>query len=142
MKVRDPNYQQRVAALFSDAPFICDLGMELLACAPGRCEAQLLLQPRHRQQNGFVHAGVQATLADHTAGCAAATLMAAEQVVLTMEFKIHLLRPGQGERLYCVAEVLRAGKRVSVVESSVYAEAADSARQLIAKASLSMAILE
>jgi len=58
--------------LFFAAPFIANLGIHLVSIAPGRCETTLDIEPRHLQQNGFVHAGVQSTMADHTAGAAAA----------------------------------------------------------------------
>jgi acyl-coenzyme A thioesterase PaaI-like protein len=41
------------------------------------------------------------------------------QLVLSVEFKINLLRAAKGERLVCRAEVLKPGKRFSVVESEV-----------------------
>jgi len=39
---------------------------------------------------------VQATAADHTAGGAAGTLVRSNEMVLTAEFKINLLRPALG----------------------------------------------
>jgi acyl-coenzyme A thioesterase PaaI-like protein len=48
-------------------------GFEVLHVAHGIFETRLKLRPEHRQQDGFVHAGVMATMADHTAGYAAFT---------------------------------------------------------------------
>jgi acyl-coenzyme A thioesterase PaaI-like protein len=59
-------------------------------------------------------------MADHTAGAAACTLIAQGQLLLTVEFKIYLLRPGQGERLRCEARVLKPGRILIVVESEMY----------------------
>ena len=64
--------QERIDELkriFLAAPFIAELGMELISAGDGSCVTRLGLMPRHLQQDGFVHAGVQATMADHTAGC-------------------------------------------------------------------------
>ena len=55
-------------AAFLDAPFTVDLGIHLDGASPGECTTFMLIQPRHLQQDGYVHAGVQATIADHTAG--------------------------------------------------------------------------
>ena len=66
-----------IERLFDTAPFIRDLGMELMTAAPGQCETRLALAERHLQQDGVVHAGVLATVADHTAGTAGASLTAA-----------------------------------------------------------------
>ncbi len=102
------------------APFVRHLGLELLAVREGVCETALQIGEVHRQQDGFVHGGVQATLADHTAGMAAATRLGDEERVLTVEFKLNFLRPARGERLFCRAEVLRGGQNLSVVEATVY----------------------
>lgn len=119
--------------IFGAAPFIADLGIEPISAADGTCVSNLDLQPRHLQQDGFVHAGVQATLADHTAGAAAATLAQPGYLVLTTEFKIHLLRPARGQKLECVARVLKPGRMITVVESEVYCHS-ESTRVLVSKA--------
>ena len=138
----NPDYRARVETIFAAAPFIADLGIELHDCGPGWCETSLKLQPQHFQQNQVVHAGVQATLADHTAGAAAGTLMSAEQVVLTVEYKVQLLRAAQGEHLTCRAEVLRPGKQITAVESVVLAHPAEGAEgKLVAKLSATMALV-
>ena len=57
--------------IFAEAPFIAELGYDLVRIEPGFAETRLAVEPRHCQHHGFVHAGVQATMADHSAGCAA-----------------------------------------------------------------------
>lgn len=118
--ILDENTIAQLRQIFGSAPFIADLGIELQSADEGACVTSLDLQPRHLQQDGFVHAGVQATMADHTAGGAAATLVQPGQIVLTAEFKINLLRPAKGEQLLCQAKVLKPGRLLSVVESEVY----------------------
>jgi len=108
-----------IQRIFRAARFISDLGIELESVGDGECVTTLELKDRHLQQDGYVHAGVQATIADHTAGVAAATLLSEHQMVLSVEFKINLLRTAKGERLICRAEVLRPGRRFAVVESEV-----------------------
>lgn len=137
---RDPRYAETVARIFQEAPFIRSLGAELVALAPGRCESGLGLRAEHLQQDGFVHAGVQATLADHSAGCAAATLMAADQRVLTAEFKINLLRAARGDRMICRAHVLRPGRTLTIAESEIFA-LDGSSETLAAKAMVTLALL-
>ncbi len=130
-----------IERIFYDAPLIRELGLELVTYGEGRCETRMDLRDMHQQQDGLVHAGVQATIADHTAGMAAATLIDADQMVLTVEFKINLLRAARGQRLLCKASVLKPGRRLSVVESEVYCE--ESATQkLVSKASLTIAVLD
>ena len=121
MTPQNPDYETVIHDIFAQAGFVNELGIVLQAVGVGWCETTLAVEMRHLQQNGFIHAGVQATMADHTAGAAAATLMAAKEAVLTVEFKIDLLRPAVGEQLRCRAEVVKPGKRITFVESAVYA---------------------
>jgi uncharacterized protein (TIGR00369 family) len=136
MKPRRPDYADYVRAIFDRAPFIRDLGVELVDLGPGFCETSLAIVPRFLQQDGFVHAGVTTSLADHTAGGAAGTLAGADEMVLTSEYKIHFLRPGRADRLTCRATVLKAGGMLQVVEAEV--RALDS---LIAKMMATIAVV-
>lgn len=131
---------EELRRIFGAAPFVADLGIEAVSAGEGACVARLLLQPRHLQQDGFVHAGVQATLADHTAGGAAATLAPPGHIVLTAEFKIHLLRPARGRMLECAAKVLKPGRMLTVVESEVWC-LGESDRILVSKATATLAVV-
>ena len=114
---------ESVKSIFYQANFIRDLDIRLDKVSEGVCETSLVVQERLRQQHGFVHGGVIATMADHTAGGAARSV-SGDKDVLTMEFKINYLRPAIGDRLRCTASVLRAGKTVIVAEALVYAGSA------------------
>lgn len=129
-----------IERLFETAPFIRELGMKLVAIAPGRCETGLLLAERHLQQDGVVHAGVLATMADHTSGTAGASIIGADEYVLTAEFKINLLRAARGERLHCIGTVLKPGGRLIVAESEVFDGDPRNAR-LLAKAIVTLAVM-
>lgn len=132
---------EELEKIFFAAPFIADLGIHLVSIAPGMCETQLDIEPRHLQQNGFVHAGVQATMADHTAGAAAATLAESNQLVLSIEFKINLLRAARGERLTCKSTVLKPGSQIAIVESEILCHDGD-ASKLVSKTTVSLAIVD
>jgi len=140
LKPRTPDFPGKVREIFQRAAFIEDLGIGLSDLGPGWCESALEVAPKHRQQDGFVHAGVQATMADHTAGGAAATLAAEGELVLTVEFKINFLRPARGERLRCRATVLRQGRTLNVAESEVYAQR-DGNEKLVAKAMVTLTLV-
>ncbi len=120
MSQQDDDAQQRVRELFGKAAFIREVGYELVGVGPGWAETTLAVTSRHGQAQGFVHAGVLATMADHTAGGAATTLVGASEVVVTIEYKVNFLKPALGDRLRCRAEVLRSGRTLSVVEAKVY----------------------
>jgi len=138
----DPAMAARIDRLFH-VPFLVDLGARLTVARPGIAESVLDVAPRHGQQDGFVHAGVMATLADHTAGAAAGTVLRRDQGVLSIEFKVNLLRPATGARLRCRAQVLRPGRTVSVVESEVFSETPGLAEpRLCAKVTVTLAVVD
>ncbi len=111
---------EALTARFYEAAFIRDLGIELVSVSPGEAVTRLRVLERFLQQDGFVHAGVVATLADHTGGASAWTLVKPEQTVLTVEFKINLLNPAAGPELNCRARVLRPGGRLTTSEVDVF----------------------
>jgi len=131
---------EEVRRIFESASFVADLGLRLESVGPGACTSGLSLTPRHLQQDGFVHAGVQAAVADHTAGGAAASLLREGQYVLSTGIEIHLLRAAKGERLICRSRVLKAGKQLTVVESEVFCVASGEER-LVSKATVTLAVL-
>ncbi|MCA9750729.1 MAG: PaaI family thioesterase [Gemmatimonadetes bacterium] len=116
------------------------LGAELGAVEPGRCEIRLAWREGLGQQHGYFHAGALATIADTAAGYAAYTLMPADSSVLSIEFKINLLRPADGELVIARAEVIRPGRRVSTCRADVFTEKGG-AQKLCATALLSMMCL-
>jgi len=132
--------REELERIFNAAPFVASLGIRLVSLGSGTCETELDVEPRHLQQDGFVHAGVQATMADHTAGGAAATMIEPDQIVLTVEFKINLLRAAKGDRLTCQSKVLKPGSRLIVVESEVLCED-EGTSKLVSKTTASMAVV-
>ncbi len=106
----------------------------------GPAKRNLSSSPGTLQQDGFVHAGAQATMADHTAGGAAATLIEPDHMILTAEFKINLLRAAKGERLTCRAKVLKPGSRLIIVESEVQCED-EGTSKLVSKTTVSIAVV-
>ncbi|NMT64262.1 PaaI family thioesterase [Marinobacter orientalis] len=116
------------------------MGLELVAIEAGECRSRLVLASRHLQQDGFVHFGVQATLADHTAGAAGASMAKPGQIVLTSDFSLKLLRSARGTRLECIATVLKAGSSLTVVESEVFC-GIDEDMRLVSKATVTLAVV-
>ncbi|MFZ2040938.1 MAG: PaaI family thioesterase [Desulfobacterales bacterium] len=117
--------------------FIAFCGYEAVHAAEGIFHSRLALRADHRQQDGFVHAGVLATMADHTAGYAAFTTVEADQRILTIEFKINFLKPAVGQALACRAQVLQRGRTLIVSEAEVFAVRDDQEKR-VAKATFTM----
>jgi len=99
----------------------------------GAFQSRVTVQECHRQQDGFIHAGVMATMADHTAGYAAYTTVPEDYQILTIEFKVNSLRPAYGERLLCRSCMIREGLQVIIGGSEVFDQRGDE-EVLVAKA--------
>lgn len=132
---------EEVERIFDTAPFIADLGLKLESVSLGECRTRLTITKRHLQQDGFIHAGVLAAIADHTAGAAGSTMVGKGQAVLTAEFKINFLNAAQGSHLSCMAKVLKPGKVLTVVESELFCGSMESPR-LVSKATVTLAIVK
>jgi uncharacterized protein (TIGR00369 family) len=103
----------------------------------GKFHTSLKIRPDHKQQDGFVHAGVIATMADHTAGYAAFTTVTDDFRILTIEFKINYFRPATKEIIVCRSKVINKGKRIIVSESEVFSVSGGNER-LVSKAMVTL----
>ena len=105
---------------FESQAFMKTIGAQLEAVEIGKVVITVDLQPSMLQQHGYGHAGVAFSIGDSAAGYAALTKMEEHQEVLTAEMKIHLLSPADGKALKAVGSVLKFGRRIIVVQSSIY----------------------
>lgn len=117
---KDSNFVEKVRDSFSRQPVMTLIGAELTRIEAGMVDIKLKYREDLTQQNGFLHAGITATIADSACGYAAFTLMPAETDVLTAEYKINLLSPAKGDYFFAEGRVLKAGKTLSVVRSDVF----------------------
>jgi uncharacterized protein (TIGR00369 family) len=120
----DPAYVARVEASFGRQGIMGLLGARLTRIEPGLCEIQLPYRPDLGQQHGYFHAGVTSTIADSAGGYAGFTLFPADSSVLTVEFKINLLAPADGDLLIATGRVIRSGRTLTVCELDVEVEKA------------------
>ena len=118
---QDPDYASRVRASFDRQPAMATLGARLTRVAPGEVDVELPFRADLTQQHGFIHAGIVSTVLDSACGYAAFTLMPADAAVLSIEFKVNLLAPAQGERIIVRGRVVRAGRTISVCSGDAFA---------------------
>jgi uncharacterized protein (TIGR00369 family) len=116
----DPAYEARVRESFSRQSHMATLGAKIELIAPGEVHLALPFAPQFCQQNGFMHAGAIASVADSANGYAAYTLAPPETDVLAVEFKINLLAPAQGEGFLACGRVLRPGRTLTVCQADVF----------------------
>jgi uncharacterized protein (TIGR00369 family) len=99
----------------------------------GFFQSRVRIQGHHRQQDGFIHAGLMATMADHTAGYAAFSTVPEEFQILTIEFKVNFLKPAHGEALVARSRVIREGTQIIIAESEIF-DVKRATETLVAKA--------
>jgi uncharacterized protein (TIGR00369 family) len=122
---RDPEFAARVRGNFARQRMMETIGAQLIRVEPGAVDISLPYRAEFTQQHGYMHAGVVATILDSACGYAAYSLMPADAEVLTVEFKINLLRPAKGERLIAKGRVVRSGKTLTVCTGKALAQSAD-----------------
>jgi len=121
MNAPNPNFADEVAASFAQQTIMKLIGASLTLIEPGVVEIILPFRQDLTQQNGYLHAGIVTTIADSACGYAAFTLMPEGSGVLSVEFKVNLLRPAKGENFLARAEVIKAGRTLTVVRADVFA---------------------
>ena len=120
-ELRDADYQRRVRESFARQGLMKHLGAELVSLDPGGAVIRVPFRGELTQQHGYFHAGVTGAIADSACGYAAFTLMAADDSVLTVEYKMNLLAPAEGEELVARARVVRSGKTLKICMADVFA---------------------
>ena len=117
---KDGAYESRVHDSFRRQSHMTTLGAEIVFIAPGEVHLTLPFSPQFCQQNGFMHAGAIASVADSANGYAAYTLAPPDTDVLAVEFKINLLAPAQGAGFLACGRVLRPGRTLTICQADVF----------------------
>jgi uncharacterized protein (TIGR00369 family) len=125
---QNPEYENTVRASFAQQRIMNLIGAELERVAPGAVDVVLPFREDLTQQRGYVHAGIITTIADSACGYAAYTLMPAGSEVLSVEFKLNLLRPAAGERFVAEGRVVKAGQTLTVARCDVFAWTGEEAK--------------
>ena len=118
---QDPDYEARVRESFRRQSHMATLGAEIVFIAPGEVHLAFPFATQFCQQNGFMHAGAIASVADSANGYAAFSLAPPDTDVLAVEFKINLLAPAQGTAFLACGRVLRPGRTLTVCQADVFA---------------------
>ena len=122
---------ERVRASFARQGAMALIGARLLDLREGYCALALTPLPDVSQQHGYVHAGILATLVDSAGGYAGYSVFPEDSSVLTVEFKLNLLAPAQGDEIVAEGFVVKSGRTLTVTRGEVHAMRGG-ARKLVA----------
>lgn len=117
----DPEYATRVLASFERQGIMRLIGARVSRVEPGHVEIELPYRADLTQQHGYFHAGVTSTIADSAGGYAGYTLFPANSSVLTVEYKMNLVSPAEGDKLVAIGRVKKTGRSLTVCELEVVA---------------------
>ncbi len=120
-KAQDADFADRVRASFARQRAMALIGASMPVIEPGYTEIHLPHRAEITQQHGYIHGGVVGMIADSAAGYAASTLTTAETSVLTVEYKLNLLAPAEGDLLIAEGSVVRYGRTLIVTRADVFA---------------------
>ena len=109
--------EKNAAEMVQTIGFTADLGMELIHLEPGLCECVLTIEPRHLNTLEIVHGGVLYSLADATSSVAAASYGGGGT---TVQGSIDYLRAARGDKLRCVAKIVKNGKHLIWTTAEIY----------------------
>lgn len=138
----DPQFEARVRASFAKQTIMTTIGAAMTRVAVGAVEIELPYRADLGQHNGYIHAGVIATILDSACGYAAYTLIPAAANMLTVEFKINLLRPAVGDKFIARGRVVKPGKTLTVCTGEVVAIGPDGEKPVAVMTSTLMTMVD
>jgi uncharacterized protein (TIGR00369 family) len=118
--IADPQFAERVRESFDRQNVMYLIRATLPVIEHGRTEIHLPHWEGIEQQHGFVHGGIVGTIADSAAGYAAMTVVPAGASVLTVEYKLNLVAPADGQSLIARGQVVRPGRKLIVTRGQKY----------------------
>lgn len=118
----NPDFAATVRESFARQGLMATLGARIVELKPGFCVVEMPYAEAVSQQQGFFHGGAIGAIADTAAGYAAYSLMPAGAEILTVEYKLNLVRAARPPLLRAEGRVLRAGKTLTVCRADVYHE--------------------
>lgn len=119
----------RILKSYEKQSFLAFIGAKLVRAEKGIVVISSENRDCLLQQQGLIHGGVVTTLADVAGGYAALSTVPEHCEVLTVELKINFIRPANTQIITATGRVLKNGKNLVVVESTV----TDENQNLIAK---------
>ncbi len=119
-EARNPDFAAITREGFARHGLMTHLGVEMVIVEPGFVELGVDHRPELTQQHGYFHGGVMGAMADTACGYAAFSLTPPGATVLTVEYKMNMTAPGEGERLIARGWVKRPGRTLIVTHGDVF----------------------
>lgn len=115
----------RLRDSFARQGLMAHLGAEMTRIAVGEVTIRLPFRPELTQQHGYFHAGGTSAIADSAGGYAAYSMFPENSEVLTVEFKLNLMNPAQGDWLEAKGRVIKPGRTLTICQLDVWGVSAE-----------------
>lgn len=133
MQIGDPLSDEVIARArdsFARQGLMVHLGAQMADVRAGLVTLRLPFRPELTQQHGYFHAGGTSAIADSAGGYAGLTLFPEGSSVLTVEFKLNLISPAQGDHLEAIGRVIKNGRTLTICQLDVWGVDADRRRHV------------
>ena len=120
----------------SIVPYWQTLGLELMEVEPGHAVFTAEVRPQ-LMQNGVLHGGVLASIADSACAVAAISRVYPASYATTINLQLSYLKPVVDGRFRAVGKCIRAGKNVLFSEAQVF----DQKEALVCSASSQLLVI-
>ena len=112
--------EKQITESFSKQSFLSTIGARLESVEAGQVAVSCSSRDDLKQHTGVLHAGVLCTIADVACGYAAMTLVPDHcSSIVSVEFKVNLLRPVGGKKVIATGRVIKPGKTLMIAEAEV-----------------------
>ena len=111
--------EKQITKSFSRQSFLAAIGARLESVEAGQVAVSCSSRDDLKQHTGVLHAGVLCTIADVACGYAAMTLVPDHCSVVSVEFKVNLLRPVGGKKVIATGHVIKPSKALMIAEAEV-----------------------
>lgn len=126
-----PDIESRVRDSFARQGLMTHLGATITEVQSGRVTISMPFRDELSQQHGYFHAGGTSAIADSAGGYAAFTLFPDTSSVLTVEFKMNLIAPAEGDELEAIGHVVKSGRTLTICRLEVFG-CTENERKLVA----------
>ncbi len=116
----NPDYAEAVTTAVLGMPAARHLGFHFGRVGPGEVEIVLPRRPELTQSGGLVQGGVLGSLADFAGGSAAATLLPAGWVNMTVDYTVKIVAPAAGDTVVARGRVVHVGRSTTVAAAEVF----------------------
>lgn len=117
----EQGYKERVATHFDKQAAMKTFGAVLAEVQPGKVTIELPFASELTDQNGYIHPGVVASIADCACSSAACSLLSNNSNPMIIEHKVSFISNAKGDVLKAVGSVLKSGVNVTYCSGDVFA---------------------